>query len=175
MTTPVGGLRHRFLRDSVFNYVSTNVVALGWTGTTNWHQPVVIVPDAVTDLSTIQTNTLALADEDLDENEAEFGSNFAEHVWTAYWDVYAESDTIGGALIHDVRDILRGRFGGQIVSAGNGPTIQVFDYSVSPPNPIFTVDVTRTRVAKSPTFSHKWARCWYSLDLQITDYYGDGS
>jgi hypothetical protein len=168
----VGGLRHRFIKDSVFNYVATNVAALGWTSETNWHAAVDVRPDAVTDLDTIVQNTLALADEDLEENEAEFGTDFAEHLMTFYWDVYAENDTIGGALIHDVRDVLRGRFAPTLASASEGPTLQVYDYSVSPPNPIFTVDVTRTIVQKSHTFTHAFARCWYSLHLQITDFYG---
>lgn len=166
----VGGMRSRLIRDSVFRMVRDGLDALDWFDPTRKHKPVTMRASDVPQDEEIPPNTLALADEAQDELEDELGSNMAEHRWTFYVDFYAENDTIGIHLIHDVKAIL----GGRMPSIGRtGPFCHVYDYTQATPPRIFTVEIEDIVVDRGHDFPQAWLRYWYSCRFEIVDYYGD--
>lgn len=167
-----GGLRHRLIRDSVYKYVVNGLTTLGWFNDEPWHLAITVRPDAVSDNEEIVLNVLALADEGILSIDQELGSYFAEHRWNVYWDFYAESETIGLAVIHDIRDILDGRYPSIGITQAQCP---VLDFTQATPSQIFTVDFEDVQVDRAHGFPKEWQRVWFSCNFTIVDYYGSES
>jgi len=166
----VGGIRSRLIRDSTFRMLRDCLDVLGWFDTGRKHKPVTMRYSAVPMGTEVPPNTIALADENVAENEEELGSNLASHRWTMYVDFYAENETIGMHLINDIKAIL----GGRIPSIGRvGPFVKVYDYTQATPRQIFIVDVENIQVDRAHDFPHHWLRYWYSCQFVLVDYYGD--
>ncbi len=168
MTTIVGGLRSRLIRESCFEMVRGSLTQLGWFDPTRPHLPVTFESRQQTHEEPIIPNTAALSDENLTETDWELGSQLAEHTWQMYIDFYADNDAIGLHFIRDVQDILRGR----ISAIGRTqPNFAVYDFRQATPPLLFFCDLERVVVDKSHGFLKPWLLHWYSCSFEIIDYY----
>jgi hypothetical protein len=77
MTTYVGGLRARLIKESIFQTVNDSLDALGWFTAGRKHLPITFLDTTVADSDSVQKNTLVLNDWDSTEFENEMGSLFA--------------------------------------------------------------------------------------------------
>lgn len=170
MSQYVGGLRARLIRESVYREVRSALTALGWFDAGRRHLPIAFLDEAVPNREEVQLNTGALSDEAHNETEEELGSNLAEHRWTYYVDFFGESDALATHFIHDIRDILAGRFN----SIGRtGPTIAVYDYSIATPVFLFNVGIEHILVDRAHNFPSARLAHWYAVRFEIVDNYAD--
>lgn len=170
MVDYVGGLRSRLIHDSLFRMLEDSLDQLGWFDGQPGRENVRITPEPLPLNREIPLNTIALADFDMDENEAELGSDFTEVSWGFYVDFYAADKSIGIHLINDVRDILRGK----MYSIGRtGPVLEVYDWTLATPVPIFTCQIEDVIVDKPEIAADTWLKNWYSARFMVIDnYYG---
>lgn len=170
MTLYVGGLRARFIRESVYQHVRSAITDIGWFDAGRVHLPITFLDEAVPNRDEVKINTAALSDETQDESEEEIGSNLSEHRWLFYIDFYGESDALSTHFIHDVRDILRGRFThlGQ-----TGPHISVYDYSMATPGYLFDVQIENVLVDRAHNVPTPRLAHWYSVRFEVVDHYAD--
>lgn len=170
MTTIVGGLRARIIRDSLYHMLHDSLDALDWFDAGRRHRPIVFTGTSTDRQTEIALNTLVLSDDNLTETEYELGSNGIESTWTFYIDFYAEDDDVGKHLIHDVRDILGGRMSTIGRTYSNCP---VYDYRMATPTIVFTVDLERIIVDRAHDFPKQWQKHWYACRFDVVDAYGD--
>lgn len=164
-----GGLRHRLIKDSLFNMIHDSLDMVGWFDSGRNHLPINMVARQVPDDEEIPLNTLSLSSGDLDEQEWETGSMMAEHTWIFYVDFYAENDALGSHVIGDVRDIVAGRF----EDAGRTrPNFPVYDYRDATPPIAFYCDIEEVLVDKATDFPRPWQKHWYACRFMVVDYYG---
>lgn len=170
MVTPVGGLRSRLLKDSLFNHVEGYMRALGWFDAGRQHLPFSMAPEAVDSEEKIPFNTLAISDADMQSTDWEMGSLMSEERWTFYFDFYGENDAVGLHVIQDVKAILEGRF----ASLGQrGPSFPVYDYQQATPPIIAFSEVENVDVSKAQDFPKPWQRHWYAVRFDVLDYVTD--
>lgn len=170
MTTIVGGLRTRLIKDSAFQVVQASVAALGWMDTGRRHTPVTFRATPVPFDEQVPFNTVSVAAAGMRSEEAEMGSNLSDDTHTFYVDLYAESDDLGTHLIYDIRDILRGK----MPSIGRGaPVLPVSDYNHATPTVIFTCQIEDVMVDRANDFPKPWQRYWYVCRFDVVDTYGD--
>jgi hypothetical protein len=169
MTIYVGGIRDRFIKDSVFDYLQDKLGALGWFDAGREHTPITFVDEPADTREEIAPNTLAFSTDNKVPTDVELGGQLAEHTWSMWVDFYAEGDAISVHLIEDVAAILGGRI--NAIGAGR-PFIPVFDYSQATPSQIFTVEVDRVRTDKAHDFPHAYLRHWRACSFDIIDAYG---
>lgn len=170
MSQVVGGLRARFIRDSIYYMLYDRLADLGWFDEGRHHDPISFTGDEVDREEEIKFNTIALVDEDLSEAEDELGSNLAEHRWQFYVDFYAESADIGKQLINDVRDIL----GGRMSTIGrDDPSVDIYDLRDATPSIIFRVQIEEISVDRAHDWPKPWLKHWHACAFTIVDHYGD--
>lgn len=170
MTIVVGGLRARFIRDSVFEMIKAAVIDLGWTDPARQHKPIYFSAQPGSWDEEVALNTVAVTQTDVRSEDSEMGSNLQEDRWTFYVDLFAEDESVGTHLIHDVRDILRGK----MPSIGRGrPNVTVMDYSLALPAPLFTCDIEDVVIDRANDFPKPWQRYWYVCRFIVVDEYGD--
>lgn len=170
MATIVGGLRARLIRDSLFHMLHDSLSSLGWFSANRRHQPLIFTGTDIDRLTEVPLNTLVLSDDNLTEVDFELGSNGVESTWTYYVDFYAEDDSVGKHLIHDVRDIL----GGRMSTIGRThPVCPVYDYRQATPSLIFYVDLERIVVDRAHDFPKMWQKHWYACRFDVIDAYAD--
>lgn len=170
MTTVVGGLRARMIKDSLFNHVHGYMSSLGWFNTGRQHLPLTMIAEPLDTETSVAFNTLALSDAEAISTEWEMGSLLSEENWTFYWDFYAENDSVGVHVIQDVKAILDGKFAslGQI-----GPHFPIYDYRQATPPIIAYAEIENVHIAKAQDFPKPWQRHWYAIRFDILDYVAD--
>lgn len=172
MTTPVGGLRHRLIRDSLFHMVHDSLNALHWFDTGRPYAPITFRYGTYNHQESIDVNTLALADETHSDVDIELGTLLSEHRWVCYLDFFGDSDALALHIIGDVKDILEGRF----PSIGRGtPNFIAYDYTHATPPPFATIEIEGCVIDRAREFHKPWEEHWYSCQFQLVDYYGDES
>jgi hypothetical protein len=173
MTIYVGGIRERFIKDSVYAYLKAKLTALGWFDPSRQHAPIIFEDEATDIRQLIEPNTLTLSAENNIGTEVELGGMLTEFTWSMFVDFYAESEAVGLHLIGDVAAILRG----QISAVGAGRAyVPVFDFfQATPVDPIFFVGVENVRTDKAHDFPHAHLRHWHACSFDIIDAYGQDS
>lgn len=173
MAQVVGGLRAQYIREAVYQELYRSLEELGWFNPGRKHKPITFPGITETNDNEIPINRLALSDEDQYERPLEMGSNATENQWTYWVDFYAQNDSLGKHVIYDVKDILAGRMS----SIGRAhPRIQVYDYQMATPEPIFTVeieDIVTDRGAR--LIAKPYQKHWYACRFTVVDAYGDES
>lgn len=166
MTTIEGGLRSRFIRDSLEQLVVGGLTQLGWFGPGRDHSPIAIV-EAPNDWDDpVEINSLTFADGGENDTELELGSLATEDTWTYYIDFYAEDESLGLHLSGDVRDILRGK----LPSIGRtNPALPVYDYRQATPPIVFYCYLENVLVDRAKGFSQPWMRYWFSVRVDVVD------
>lgn len=169
MTVPVGGLRARLIRDSLYHMVNDALIALGWFGTPRQYKPIDFRYAQYNHNEPIAINTLALADEVRHNAEMEMGSILSEHRWTMYLDFFGESDALSVHLINDCKDILEGR----MPSIGrDNNTFIAYDYTQATPPSFAGCEIESCVIDRARDFRKPWEEHWYSLQFEVIDYYG---
>lgn len=169
MTTIVGGLRNRLIRDSVYTMLNDALEDLGWFDSGRQHAALTFTPKAVYETG-IELNTLSLTYDALTDDDIEIGSNYKEERWTFYLDFYAESDAVGLDLASDMRDVLRGK----MPSIGRGsPHLVVYDWRLATPPELFRVEIEDVVMDVARNGAKPWQKYWYVVRFDILDCYGD--
>ena len=170
MPQPVGGLRKRLIRESLYQMLYESLALLGWFNGGRQHEPITFNSEPVNPEDSTPINTIALADENDIISEIELGSNFAEHTWTFYVDFFAERDSLGLHVSGDIQDILEGR----INSIGRiDPIFSVYDISQATPPLLFTCQIDTVMRDKAVTWSKPHQKHWYSVRFDVLDHYGN--
>jgi hypothetical protein len=168
MTVIQGGLRHRLIKDSLFNMLRDSLDTVGWFDTGRSHKPINMIARPVPDDEEIPFNTLALSSGDMEAEDWEIGSMLAEHTWMFYVDFYAENDPLGSHMMGDVRDILAGRFADAGRTRTNFP---VYDYRQATPPVEFYCDIDEVFIDRAVDFPRPWQKHWYVCRFMVIDYY----
>lgn len=168
--TVVGGLRARLIHDAAFDLVRNGVEELGWTDANRRHRPVTFRARAVEWDEEVPFNTISVSQTDHSSSDAEMGSNLTEERWTFYVDLYAEDDSVGTHLIHDIRDVLRGK----MPSIGRDrPIMDILDRTQATPVSLFICDIENVIVDRANDFPKSWQKHWYVIRFEVVDAYGD--
>lgn len=170
MSTYVGGLRARLIRESFFRMIRDSLDELNWLVTDEWFRPVTVRSKPVDDDEEIMPNVVAVTDGDATDAELEMGSKLTEFRMPYYVDVYAQSQAVGQHLAYDIRDLLQGRF----PSIGRDrPSFTVMDYSLATPVELFNCDLEFVEVSRAQVWNKEHEKYWYAVYCEIVDNYGD--
>lgn len=164
--TVVGGLRTRFVYDSVFNALYAGMSSLGWFDAGRNHLPVEFVSEPIAADEEVQLNTMSMGEGPMFDRERELGSNMSSAEYAFYIDIYAESGPVGRALANDMRDLIMGRHGGR-----TGPTFTIYDYRTATPSEIAWVAVERVNVYREDMPTRPWQKFWYTVRFDVIDDY----
>lgn len=168
----MGGLRRRFIHDSIEKMLRDSLTALGWFNAGRQHAPLSISPkpakwDDPIDFNTLSVDIAANADTD-----AEMGSNLTEDRRTVWIDFYAENESLGEHVCGDIADICRGK----MASAGRTrPNLDVLDFRVSSPPHLFYCEIENVVEDRARNFPHPWQQFWYVVRFELIDTVGDES
>ncbi len=166
----VGGLRARYIAESIYQCVDEILTDLDWFQPGRYHIPLKLRKTPVKNDETIDYNTIVVFSESMYDLEDELGSLMAEHHWIFYVDIYAEDDAIGTHLAHDLRDALEGR----MPSIGRThPVVPVYDFGTATPYELFNVQLERVFVEKIHNIQKPWEQHWYSLVFDVVDRYAN--
>lgn len=165
----VGGLRHRFLHDSLRAQIAQALDVLGWHDPGRHHKPVMLIEKPTHWNVPVEPNTVVVDFVGSDHYEAELGSRLTSEVVVSYVDVYAENDSLGAHLSGDLRDWLRGRLQATPV----GVTFPIYDYrhGATPPA-IGYMDIRNVSSLRNNAVNVEvWMRHWFRVRCEITDTY----
>jgi hypothetical protein len=166
VTTIVGGLRTRFIKDSFFDYMEDKLTLLGWFNPNREHIPISLFEEALPNDEEIPFNSLTVEWATYTYEDIEVGSRLGEHTHTVYVDFYAENDALGMHLINDVAAI----FDGRLTAIGaTSPTFPVLNQEQATPTEIFRCEITDVRIDKARDFPAKWQKFWWSCRLGVLD------
>lgn len=168
MTDYVGGFRERLIHDSLYYLVFNGLDDLGWFDAGREHLPITVVTEPFENDEEIPLNTIVIYEEDTRDNDAEMGSTLGDIISTYYIDFYAENNTIGKDVIHDVRDLLRGR---HTAADRTSSVLFVYDYTMTTPPLIFSCDIEDVVIGRARDFPNPWQKHWYSCRLDLVDSY----
>lgn len=169
MTTLVGGLRRRMIKENFYNMINTALDDLGWYDTTHSSIPVKLQNVQIND--EVKPNTVGISTEDLNDIDLELGSNLSEDTWATYIDILAEDETIGIHLSGDIFDVLRGK----ISAIGRtSKSFPVYDLSTDDVEPIFTVYLDNVHIQRVREWAgHEADRFWWVVGVELVDSYYD--
>lgn len=170
-----GGLRTRFILDSVRFAIVSTLQQRGWFDATihdeppgtRRHQPFRYIPRPLEWVENIRPNAIAITSDDVADDDLGFGGEL-EDIIEIYVDVFAQDDTLGWQVAYDIRDSLLGKYDGAA-----GPQIDVYDFRQATPAPFVTVDVDLLEVDRSQGETRAWQRHWFMLHVIVLDAYGD--
>lgn len=160
-----GGLRERLISDSVYHLLKDSLTLLGWFNPTRPYRTITIRTESVANDEEIDLNTIVISETVTTDNEAELGSNMGTVTTTFYVDFYAENEALGKDLIHDVRDILKGRVG------RTGTNLPVYDWSMATPALIFDCGIEDVVVDQARDFPKPWQKHWWACRFDVVDNY----
>jgi hypothetical protein len=168
MTAVVGGLRARFLHDSLSALVESGLRGLGWFDEGRSHQPFKILHGPHTWSVPVAFNALVITTEAVDTDWVELGSNLTTDMADLSIDFYAESDSLGVHVSNDIRDLLRGRLPG----GAEREQLPILDFRQPTPAPIGHAYVLDTAVDRlSDQVPEEWSRHVFSISVTLLDTY----
>lgn len=172
MSAVIGGLRNRLILKAFFDTVRDGLGELGWLDSGRAHAPLNLTSRQYHLDEEVPINTVACSTANITPEDMEIGSGLAEHAIEAYVDVYGENDSLAAHVADDVVALLAGRFSG--VGRAD-PSIEVWNWSLATPVPIFVVQVEGVQRDRARDFPHPWQRHWYVVRCDLLDTYDDDS
>ena len=171
MATIVGGLRSRFVHDSLKTMIEDALEDIGWFDSGRRHNTVTVRSTAVPEDEEALPNIVALDLYDTQSEEVELG-NAVLTTDTYYYavDVYGENHSLGLHLAGDVRDIIRGKMS---TIGRTGPTLAIKNLNQATPSTIATAHIMNVSMEKARMFSKPYQKFWWQIFLEIEDEYGD--
>ncbi len=167
-----GGLRSRLIRDSLQMMVRESLDARGWFDPDRRHEPLKFVTEYADWDIPIAFNSIVISISDTNDDPVELGSNLTEDSIDVYIDFYAESDTLGIDVIHDVRDILRGKLS---VIGRTRSSLDVYDLTLATPVVIFKCEIEDVVVDRATGFNRPHLKHWWSARCTLLDTWTDDS
>lgn len=168
MTEVVGGLRERFIVDSMKQHIHDGLSTLHWFDMGRQHLPVTVRTEPVPNIEEIVPNVVAIMEDGLSENDAEMGSNFTEFRWQFAIDVYAENDAVGRHLAGDIKAILSARF----AFTDGLPHLPVYDFRMATPAVIFYCDFENLVASRQQLWQRSYQKFWWTILIDVVDFYG---
>lgn len=166
----VGGLRARFLHDSLHRLIHDGLTQLGWFDAGRSHSPIVLLPEPANWDEPIIPNSVSITTRERASDFVELGSNFSEDTVILGIDLYADSDTFANHLTGDLRDMLRGRLP---VGTFNG-SLPILDLRLATPVPIGYAAIVSVRVTRlAPVANRPHLLHWQTIDVELLDHYYD--
>lgn len=170
MTTYVGGLRLRLIKDNFYDMVRLALDDLDWFASGRSTLPVVLVPEQIDASVEIKPNTIGISTENLFDQEYELGSNLSENRWNVYIDILAEDEAVGVNLSGDVFDILRGKIS---AISRTRPAFSVYDLPPNDTDVIFTCEIENIEVNRVREWDKPYNKYWWVVACEIVDFYYD--
>lgn len=169
MTDVVGGLRTRFIHDSLTAVLEKGLGLQGWFDPGRQHQPLTLLHGPHHWDVPVAYNAIVLTNQAIEVNdEVEVGSNLSTDRLAITIDFYAENDALGVEVTNDMRDLLRGRLPGGADNAG----FPILDFRLPTPAPIGRAEVLDVRVQRSLVqVPEEWVRHVYTVATTIGDTY----
>lgn len=161
-----GGLRTRYISDSVRVGIIAALEALGWFDDGRRHAPLEFAAKPEEWMEVVALNTFSITMEDLHEDESELGGVAVDDTHTFFFDFYAENDSLGRHLAWDVHDIAMGKF----PSIGrHSPVFDLYDFQAATPAALHQLEVERVAVQKVDGFPRPWQRYWWTVRIDVID------
>jgi len=172
MTTIVGGLRTRYVHNSLQNMIEDALNDIGWMDPGRAHKSVTIQGQPLGADEEAQPNLIAIDLYDSDMDDAEMGSSVLTLDTYMYAiDIYAESAALGMHLAGDIRDLLKGKF--SATASRTGPTLPIYDYSLTTPAVFATGNIDTIQLEKARTYDKPHEKYYWQLFFRLEDEYGD--
>ena len=152
-----GGLRDRFVYESVFEHVNIELTAKGWFGLDATHTPVTVVYAFPEDEDPVQKNTLAMTSGNADTGYVELGSLAYAKGTILFFDFYGENDPISQQLIGDIEHFFL-----------KNPSLDVYDYE-NAKAVLFQAQVLDSLVRRPTRVTQPWQKHWITLSVEIED------
>lgn len=166
--TVVGGLRARFLHDSLTAVLENGLAGLGWFDSGRSHQPFRFLHGPHTWSVPITFNAIVVTNQTTEADEIELGSNLTANSTEITIDLYAQNDSLGVHVANDMRDLLRGRLPG----GAEREMLPILDYRLATPIPIGHATVLDVRLQRSTDqVPEEWSRHVFSLSVVLEDTY----
>ena len=163
-----GGLRARYLHDSLVHLIHTGLADQGWFDPARSHAPITFLFEPVPWNEPVEPNTLTVGPRSREGSYVEVGTNLTTDVVAFSIDFYAVGDSIGVHVTNDIRDILRGRIGTN-TNLGGFP---IYDLNQATPPTIGHAIVSDVTASRLPTrFGQEYTRHWYAVDAVVEDTY----
>jgi hypothetical protein len=165
-----GGLRARYLHDSLIYLVRTGLAEQGWFDPGRSHTPIKFLHQPVPWDEPVELNTLMLGPRNREGRYVEVGTTLTTDTIVVSVDFYAAGDTIGLHVTNDIRDILRGRIG----TVSHLGSFSLYDFNQPTPTVIghaVTVEATASRLPVR--LGQEYTRHWHVVDVVIEDTYYD--
>jgi len=172
-----GGVRARFIYDSLWYMLKGSLGLLGWFNPTvtdippgtRQNLPVQFLARQLDWTQPITLNTLAFAPDDVSSEEKELGSIMMEDVWVYYCDIFAESEAISLQLAGDMKDILWGKM--SAVGRTFGPTVDILDLDQPGHYKIGYVEIANVTATRSPNVAQRWQQFLRVVRFEVCDWY----
>lgn len=166
----VGGLRARLIKDSLYDMINDSLRSVGWFDGGRHHKEVTVINEPIPESEEAEPNKVAVSMEGVTQIGLEMGSDYSEHPWICFIDIYAENEALGIHLGTDVRDIIAGRFS----SIGRDrPILDVYDLSQATPPHIFTVHIEDIEMERNRNNRKHWQKYWWTIAFNLIDDYDD--
>lgn len=172
MAEVIGGLRDRFVRDSLRSMLEGALDELGWFDVGRAHRRSVrVLGKPLSWDNPVEPNLIGIGTKQSEGEEVELGSRMIAMGIPFLIDICAESESVGVELANDIFDIVRG----QHPDAGRTrPTFTIYDFRTATPTPIGYCEVSEPLIAKTPTrVERAWLQNWYTVGFMATDTYTD--
>lgn len=167
--TVTGGLRKRLIKDNLYFAMYNSLEALGWFENTMSENPVTLITEQIDSSQEITPNKIGLSSEDITGEDIELGSNLTEDSWEIYFDIFAESESIGVHLSGDIYDILRGK------SPHSIDVLNVYDLTQTGQPLLFTCQIEDTEIGRVREWEKPYNKYWWVVGCMVKDiYYGGG-
>lgn len=168
MSDVTGGLRSRFLHDSLAALVETGLRGLGWFDENRFHLPLRIEHGPHTWSEPVTQNLLVFTTQDREGEEIELGSDLLRDTILISIDLYAQNESFGTDVANEIRDLLRGRLPG---GAAYG-AFPILDFRQPTPSSIGLATVAAVNVRRVATQEPEmWARRTFSIEVHLEDTY----
>lgn len=166
----VGGLRARLIRDNTLLMLRTALTELDWLAdpAPAWRSAVELLDEPLDLDQPITPNKVSFSSDTNTPFGGELGSNLSEFRWLHFVEVYAENESIGTHLAHDLRDILEGRMPSIDRSA---PIIEVRDLRQATPGDLFVVQIEDVVLDRPTLTTQGWQRHLWSIRFATIDSY----
>lgn len=165
-----GGLRARFIQDSIRIQIIGGLADLGWFDTDRRHAPLRYRAKPAEWADEIERNTFAITMEDVDDSPSEMGEGTTDDLRVFYIDFFAENDSVGYHFVGDCSAIIDGR----LPSIGRtGPVFDIYDLRQATPASFVQVDVERVVTDRVEAQPRPWQRYWHYVRFDILDDHSD--
>lgn len=154
------GLRDRFIHESVFRAIETELTTIGWFAAGRQHQPIIMIDEYPADTDEVEFNTLAVSMGDGGGVLTEMGNKAIDEEIIFFVDFFAENDAVGRHVRGDIYNFLK-----------RIEYLPVLDYTDDTTPELFRVEIQEEIDKRKPENAvQKWQKHWYVVSFSVIDY-----